>query len=115
MKKKTIVMLLITLVMIISIGAISAADTNATLLEEVSDTDIATVSFAVEQKDNATSLGSESGNDVEQINVNNNLDEISSHKVESASSSSKEILSASNDDLLKSIEITWMENFFLSG
>ena len=104
-------MLLITLVMIISIGAISAADTNATLLEEVSDTDIATVSFAVEQKDNATSLGSGAGNDVEQINVNNNLDEIFSHEVESASSNSKEILSASNDDLLKS----GGNNFYYDG
>jgi putative cell wall-binding protein len=41
MKKKTMGILLISLVMIISIGAISAADANETLQGEVSDTNIA--------------------------------------------------------------------------
>ena len=111
MKNKKIGVLLILLsVMIISITAVSAADTNGTLLQEVSDTDITTASLAVEQKDNATSLGSEAGSDVE-ISVNDNREEISSHKVESASSNSKEILSASNDDLLKS----GGNNFYYDG
>ncbi|WP_405287468.1 hypothetical protein, partial [Methanobrevibacter sp.] len=112
MKNKKIGVLLILLsVMIISITAVSAADTNGTLLQEVSDTDITTASLAVEQKDNATSLGSEAGSDVE-ISVNDNREEISSHKVESASSNSKEILSASNDDLLKASSdcFYWDEN-----
>ena len=111
MKNKKIGVLLILLsVMIISITAVSAADTNGTLLQEVSDTDITTASLAVEQKDNATSLGSEAGSDVE-ISVNDNREEISCHKVESASSNSKEILSASNDDLLKS----GGNNFYYDG
>ena len=112
MKNKKIGVLLILLsVMIISITAVSAADTNGTLLQEVSDTDITTASLAVEQKDNATSLGSEAGSDVE-ISVNDNREEISSHKVESASSNSKEILSASNDDVLKASSdcFYWDEN-----
>ncbi|MEE0901263.1 MAG: hypothetical protein UIB31_01935, partial [Methanobrevibacter sp.] len=67
MKKKTIGILLIILVMFISIGAISAADANETLMEEVSDTEIATTSVAIEQ-DNVISQESESGGDVE-INV----------------------------------------------
>ncbi|MDO5860279.1 Ig-like domain repeat protein, partial [Methanobrevibacter sp.] len=102
MKKKTIgILLVISLVMIISIGAISAADTNDTLLEDASDTDIATASVALE--DNATSLESEDGSDVE-INVNDNSDEISDGKVKGDASSNvgEEVLSASDDDLLKS-------------
>lgn len=69
MKKRIMgLLLIISLVMIIGIGAISAADTNDTLLEEVSDTDIATTSVAFEQVDNADSLqASETGNDVEEL------------------------------------------------
>ena len=114
MKKKTMgILLMIFLVMIISIGAISAADTNDTLLGEVSDTDdalqvedsdanIATDSVAFEQEDNATSLESESGGDVE-INASDNSDEISDGKVKAVASSNvcNEVLSASNDDVLK--------------
>ena len=98
MKKKTIGILLIILVLFISIGAISAADANETLMEEVSDTEIATTSVAVEQ-DNAISQESESGGDVE-INVTDSRDEISTNEVK-VTSKSNEVLSASNDDVLK--------------
>ena len=81
--------------MIMSIGAISAADTNDTLLEEVSDTDTATISVALE--DNATSLESEAGSD-DEISVNDNQDEISNEG--GASSNSNNVLSASNEDVL---------------
>ena len=84
--------------MFISIGAISAADTNETLMEEVSDTDIATTS--VVEQDNAISPESESGGDVE-INVTDSRDEISTNEVK-VTSKSTEVLSASNDDVLKS-------------
>ena len=78
MKKKTIgILLIIFFVMIISIGGISAADTNDTLLGQVSDTNIATPSVALE--DNAPSLDSESGSDVE-INVSDNQNELSNQK-----------------------------------
>ena len=100
MKKKTIgILLIMSLVMIMCIGAISAADTNDTLLEEISDTDIATVSVALQ--DNATSLESEAGSDVE-ISANDNSDEISDGKVKAGASSNagEEVLSASDDDLL---------------
>ena len=76
--------------MIISIGAISAADTNDTLLGQVSDTNIATPSVALE--DNAPSLDSESGSDVE-ISVNDNQNRISNRNVGDRSSNL-------NDDLL---------------
>ncbi|MBR6024914.1 MAG: Ig-like domain repeat protein [Methanobrevibacter sp.] len=111
MKKKTIGVLLITLVMIISIGAISAADTNDTLLGavsdtnnpllvEASDTNIATTSVALDYEDNATSLESDAGSDVE-INVNDNQDEISNQKVGTSSNVNDDLLSAAlNDDLL---------------
>ena len=106
MKKKTIgILLMISLVMIMSIGAISAADTNDTLLEEVSDTDTATISVALE--DNATSLESEAGSDVE-ISVNDSRDEISNEV--GASSNSKDVLSTSNDDLLEE-----NQNFYYAG
>ena len=82
--------------MIISIGAISATDTNDTLLGQVSDTVIATDSVALQ--DNATSLESESGSDVE-ISVNDN-NELSNKKVETSSNLNKDLLSVSNDDLL---------------
>ena len=98
MNTKTIGVLLIILVMFISIGAISAADTNETLMEEVSDTDIATTS--VVEQDNAISPESESGGDVE-INVTDSRDEISTNEVK-VTSKSTEVLSASNDDVLKS-------------
>ena len=94
-------LLMISLVMFICIGAISAADTNDTLLEEVSDTDIATDFVALE--DNATSLESDDGGDVE-ISANDNSDEISDEKVDEGASSmvGEEVLSVSNEDLLKS-------------
>ena len=101
MKKKTIgILLIMSLVMLISIGAISAADTNDTLLEEASDTNIATASVALE--DNVTSLDSEAGSDVE-ISASDNSDEISDEKVKEGASSNvnDEVLSASDDDLLK--------------
>ena len=109
MKKKTIgILLIISLVMIMSISAISAADTNDTSLKKVSDTNIAATSVAVVQKDNATSLVSEKSNDVE-INVDDSRNE--NHKVDSVSSASKEVLSASNDDLLKHSD----KNFLYGG
>ena len=98
MKKKTIGILLIILVLFISIGAISAADANETLMEEVSDTEIAVTSVAVDE-DNAISPESESGGDVE-INVTDSRDEISTNEVK-VTSKSNEVLSASSDDVLK--------------
>ncbi|MEE0934829.1 MAG: Ig-like domain repeat protein, partial [Methanobrevibacter sp.] len=99
MKKKTIgILLTISLAMFICIGAISAADANETLMEEVSDTEIATTSVAIEQ-DNAISPDSESGGDVE-INVTDSRDEISTNEVK-VTSKSNEVLSASSDDVLK--------------
>ena len=100
---------MLLLVMIMSIGAISAADTNDTLLEEVSDTNIAladevgdtniaATSSDLEQEVNDTSPVSESVNDVDEINVDDSRNE--NNKV-SASSASDDMLSASNDDLLK--------------
>ena len=87
MTKKTIgILLIISLVMFIAIGAISAADTNDTLLEGISDTDIEATSLALQQEVNATSLGSEAGNDAEQISVNDNQDEISNQNAGDASS-----------------------------
>ena len=76
MMKKTIgILLILLIVMVISIGAISAADTNDALLEEVSDTDIATASVVLKQDNNASLLTSEARSDVEKINENNNYDE----------------------------------------
>ncbi|MBQ2832892.1 right-handed parallel beta-helix repeat-containing protein, partial [Methanobrevibacter sp.] len=100
MKKKTIgILLIMSLVMIMCIGAISAADTNDTLQAQISDTDTATEAVALE--DNVTSLESEAGSDVE-INANDNSDEISDGKVKAGASSNagEEVLSASDDDLL---------------
>ncbi len=107
MKKKTIGILLIILVLFISIGAISAADANETLMEEVSDTEITVTSVAVDE-DNAISPESESGGDVE-INVTDSRDE--NHKVGVASSASDDVLSAANDDLLKHSS----KNFYYDG
>ena len=107
MKKKTIGILLIILVLFISIGAISAADANETLMEEVSDTEIAATSVAVDE-DNAISPESESGGDVE-INVTDSRDE--NHKVGVAPSASDDVLSAANDDLLKHSS----KNFYYDG
>ena len=102
MKKKTIgILLMISLVMIISISAISAADANETLMEEVSDTDIETISSDIEAEDIATSTVSEAGGEVEKIIVNDTEIEKSNQKVVKASSSSNEVLAASNDDVLK--------------
>ena len=99
MKKKTIGILLIILVLFISIGAISAADANETLMEEVSDTEIAATSVAVDE-DNAISPERESGGDVE-INVTDSRDEKSISNEVKVTSKSNEVLSASNDDVLK--------------
>ena len=102
MKKKTIgILLMISLVMIISVGAISAADANETLMEEVSDTDIETISSDIEVEDTAASTISEAGGEVEKIIVNDTEIEKSNQKVVKASSSSNEGLAASNDDVLK--------------
>ena len=111
MKKKTMgILLIIFFVMIISIGAISAADTNDTLLGDVSNTNIATTSVAYEQGDNATSLGSETGSDVE-ISVNDNQNGISNRNVGDRSSNlNDDLLSVSNDDLLGA-----NPNFYYAG
>ena len=104
---------MLLLVMIISIGAISAADTNETLqgevsdtnialTDEVGDTNIATTSSNLKQEGNDTSPVSESVNGVDEINVDDSRDE--NHKVGVTSSASNDVLSASNDDLLKSSE-----------
>ena len=110
MKKKTIGILLIILVLFISIGAISAADANETLMEEVSDTEIAATSVAVDE-DNAISPESESGGDVE-INVTDSRDEKSISNEVKVTSKSNEVLSASNDDVLKADTdcFWWAEN-----
>ena len=114
MKKKTVCILLILfIVMFIGIGAISAADTNDTLLDEVSDsnivlaedidnTNIVVDSSALKQVVNDTSHQSESAKGIEEINVDDSRDE--NHKMEVVSS-------ASNDDLLKSDG----ENFLYNG
>ena len=103
MKKKTIgILLMISLVMIICISAISAADTDDGLLGAVSDTDIATTSVASEQVDNSASLGSDANSGVDKISVNDSRDEISSKNVGDASSNlNDDLLSSSNDDVLK--------------
>ena len=103
MTKKTIgVLLILFIVMIMGVGAISAADTNDALLEEVSDTDIATASVVLKQDNNASLLASEARSDVEKINENNNYDEKSNQKLSSASFNlNNDVLSASNDDLVK--------------
>lgn len=97
--------------MIISIGAISAADANETLQGEVSDTNIAladevddtnvaATSSDLKQEVNDTSPAIESVDDVDEISVDDSRNE--NHKVGVASSASNDVLSASNDDLLKS-------------
>ena len=96
MKKKRIgILLIISLVMIMSIGAIAAADTNETLLEDVSDTDIEMTSIAYEQEDNATPVyQSESVNDVEEISESDTSIEVSNQKeVKAAPSAKGELLS----------------------
>ena len=104
MKKKRIgILLIISLVMIMSVSAISAADANDTSLGEVSDTYIETTSIAYEQEDNATPVyQSESVNDVEEISESDTSIEVSNQKeVKAAPSAKGELLSASNDDVLK--------------
>ena len=120
MKKKTIgILLMISLVMIISIGAISAADANETLQGEVSDTNIALseeiddanvveTSSALEQDVNVTSQASGSVKDIEEISVDDSRNE--NHKVGDASSASDDVLSASNDDVLGA-----NPNFYYNG
>ena len=116
MKKKTMGILLISLVMIISIGAISAADANETLQGEVSDTNIAlsediddanVASSALQQSVNATSPASDGANGIEEISVDDSRDE--NHKV-GASSASDDVLSATNEDLLGA-----NPNFYYNG
>ena len=86
-----------------SASAISAADANDTSLGEVSDTYIETTSIAYEQEDNATPVyQSESVNDVEEISESDTSIEVSNQKEVKATSSAKgELLSASNDDVLR--------------
>ena len=107
------ILLIIFLVMIISIGAISAADTNDTLLGDVSNTNIETLSSSFEQEGNVTSLyGSENCNDVLEISANDNQNEISNQKVvgDTSFNLNKDVLSASNDDLLGA-----NPNFYYAG
>ena len=96
------VLLIISLVMIMSVSAIAAADTNETLLEDVSDTDIVTTSLGY-GGDNVTSYNDGGGvDDVDELKVNDKSDEISTKKeVKVTSSSNEGLLSASNDDVLK--------------
>ena len=103
MTKKTIgILLILLIVMIMGVGAISAAYTNDVLLEEVSDTDIATASVVLKQDNNASLLASEASSDVEKINENDNYDEKSNQKLGSTSSNlNNDVLSASNNDLVK--------------
>ncbi len=111
---------MLLLVMIMSIGAISAADANETLqgevsdtnialTDEVGDTNIATTSSDLKQEVNDTSPAIESVNDVDEINVDDSRNE--NHKVGDASPASDDVLSASDDDLLKHNE----NNFFYGG
>ena len=95
------VLLIISLVMIMSVSAIAAADTNETLLEDVSDTDIVTTSLGY-GGDNVTSYNDGGDvDDVDELKVNDKSDEISTKKeVKVASSSNEGLLSASNDDVL---------------
>lgn len=95
------VLLIISLVMIMSVSTIAAADTNETLLEDVSDTDIVTTSLGY-GGDNVTSYNDGGGvDDVDELKVNDKSDEISTKKeVKVASSSNEGLLSASNDDVL---------------
>ena len=97
--KKMGVLLIISLVMIMSVSAIAAADTNETLLEDVSDTDIVTTSLGY-GGDNVTSYNDGGGvDDVDELKVNDKSDEISTKKeVKVTSSSNEGLLSASNDD-----------------
>jgi len=116
MKKKTIgILLMISLVMIMSVSAISAADANDTLQEQVSDTDIETMSSDLEAGDTAASTLSEAGTDVEKISASDTQIEKSNQKANNASSksnddvlkadkednSNNDMLAASSDDLLK--------------
>ncbi len=85
--------------MIISISAISAADTNGAVQKEGNNTNTATNSLSSEQEGNANSQGCETGSNVENISVNNN-GEVLNQKVGGASSNLK-LLSASNGNLVK--------------
>ena len=97
-KKRMVIFLILLLVMIMSIGAISAVDTNDVLLENVSDKDIATDSVALEQDDNATLLGSDVGDEVEEINVGDSRNE--NHKLGVASDSNENLLKHSSNNFL---------------
>ena len=115
MKKKRIgILLIISLVMIMSASAISAADANETLLEDVSDTDIETLSSDFEAEGTAASTLSETGTDVEKISANDA--EIEKSNVENASfKSDNDVLSASNDDSLKANKKNNLNNDVLSA
>ena len=120
MKKKRIgILLIISLVMIMSASAISAADTNETLLEDVSDTDIVTTSLGY-GGDNVTSY--DDGGDVDDVDeliVNDKSDEISTTKeVKVTSGSNEGLLSASNDDVLSASSDDLLgvtPNFYYNG
>ena len=109
MKKKRIgILLIISLVMFICVGAISAADMNDTSIEGISDTDIAMTSVAFEQEENATSLGSEVGGDVE---ISVNRDEIPNPEVGVAASNLNDgVVSYSNGDLIKASSNSFLYN-----
>ena len=117
MKKKTIgILLMISLVMIMSISAISAADANDTLQEQVSDTDIETISSNLEAGDTAASTLNEVGTDVEKISASEAQIEKSNQKADNASSKlNDDVISASNDDVLKADKENNLNNDMLSA
>ena len=117
MKKKTIgILLMISLVMIMSVSAISAADADDTLQEQVSDTNIETMSSDLEAGDTAASTLSEAGADVEKISASEAQIEKSNQKADNASSKSNDdVLSASSDDVLKADKENNLNNDVLAA
>ncbi len=102
MKLQKILMITI-FVLILTVGAVSASNDNQTsdsLVEEIDNTNIEATSCDLEQSVNDTSPASEGVNGLEELSVDDSRDE--NHKVGDASSASDDVLSASNDDLLKS-------------
>ena len=107
---------MISLVMIMSISAISAADANDTLQEQVSDTDIETISSNLEAGDTAASTLNEVGTDVEKISASEAQIEKSNQKADNASSKlNDDVISASNDDVLKADKENNLNNDMLSA
>ena len=85
------------------------SDTNIALSEEIDDANVVETSSALEQDVNVTSQASGSVKDIEEISVDDSRNE--NHKVGVASPASDDVLSASDDDLLKHSS----NNFFYSG